>query len=382
MKLAYITPEYPHPKVKHAAGLGTSIGNLTKALVEAGHDVYVFVYGQKETTDFVEDGIHFHLIADKNYALGKWFRYRIHIQDYVQKEIIKHKIQLLEVPDWTGISAFMRFSVPLVMRFHGSDTYFCHLEERPQKKKNKFFEQFAVRGSQAYIAPTTFAGEQSKKLFEIKNKTIKTIHYGLQLEQFNNTVPEQFQEYSLLYIGTLIRKKGVFELPEIFKQVKTQYPNAKLLLIGSDSADIQTGSSSTWNLLQETFDSDLLHDVNYLGKLPYAEVQQHIRQAHVCVFPTYAETLGMVTIESMALQKPVVNSNIGWAQELMEDGKSGYLVHPSDHELFAQRIISLFADKTLCLNMGKQARTYVEQHFDMKKQVEKNVEFYKKILNS
>ncbi|AUS04120.1 glycosyltransferase family 4 protein [Pseudotamlana carrageenivorans] len=380
MKIAFLTPEYPHPKVNHAAGLGTSIGNLTKALVRHGHAVYVFVYGQKQTEDFVEEGIHFYLITDKDFAFAKWYNYRKYIQNEVQNIISQEQIQLLEVPDWTGISAFMKFSVPVVMRFHGSDTYFCHLEQRSQKLKNKWFETLAVRGAQAYIAPTNFAGELSKMLFNIKNKPIKTIHYGLQLEGFTNTHPEMYTPYSILYLGTLIRKKGVLELPEIFKKVRQEYPQATLKLIGSDASDIQTGNHSTWSLLKEGFSEEDLNDVHYLGKLPYDAIQNHIQDAQACVFPTYAETLGMVTIEAMAMQKPVVNSNIGWAKELMEDGQSGYLVHPKDHGVYAEKIKALFNSKSKCLEMGKAARAYVEDHFDMEKQVTKNVEFYKKLI--
>jgi glycosyltransferase involved in cell wall biosynthesis len=56
-----------------------------------------------------------------------------------------------------------------------------------------------------------------------------------------------------------------------------------------------------------------------------------MKQAQVCIFPSFAETLGMVTIESMALQKPVVNTSIGWAPELIIDG-SGFL-HPQNHSI-------------------------------------------------
>jgi glycosyltransferase involved in cell wall biosynthesis len=117
-----------------------------------------------------------------------------------------------------------------------------------------------------------------------------------------------------------------------------------------------------------------------LGKIPYQEVQSYIQKAHVCVFPTYAETLGMVTIESMAMQKPVVNSNIGWAQELMVDGESGFLVHPSNHDLYAKRIESLLNDPNLTLQMGEKAQQYVAATFDIEQQVLKNISFYKNVL--
>jgi glycosyltransferase involved in cell wall biosynthesis len=120
--------------------------------------------------------------------------------------------------------------------------------------------------------------------------------------------------------------------------------------------------------------------VHYLGKIPYDEVQNYLKKANVCVFPTFAETLGMVTIESMAMQKAVVNSNIGWAQELIVDKESGYLVHPSNHDLYSNRIIQLLKDNSLCLEIGKKARSRVESKFDINKLAKENIEFYKKII--
>jgi glycosyltransferase involved in cell wall biosynthesis len=183
-----------------------------------------------------------------------------------------------------------------------------------------------------------------------------------------------------LYIGTIIRKKGVFELPDILKKVTAQYPEAQLILIGADASDIQTGASSTWELVGQKMKAQNLKNTNYLGKIPYQEVQDYIKKAHVCVFPSFAETLGMVTIESMALQKPVVNTNIGWAQELMQDGKSGFLVHPENHELYAERIIILLKEETTALKMGVESKKYVEQHFDIKNIVEQNIAFYQSII--
>ena len=124
----------------------------------------------------------------------------------------------------------------------------------------------------------------------------------------------------------------------------------------------------------------LLPQVTYLGKIPYAEVQDYIKKANVCLFPTYAETLGMVTIESMAMQKPVVNSNIGWAQELMEDGKSGFLVHPTNHEEYAQKIYTILSDMDSNTKMGNEARLYVEAHFDITKKVAENINYYQHLI--
>lgn len=380
MHIAFLTPEYPHPKVKHAAGLGTSIKNLAEALCKENIKVTLFIYSQNKEDVFEENGIVFHLIQDKNYKYLKWLWYRKYIQKYVNQVINAQKIDLIEAPDWTGVTAFMSFDIPLVVRFHGSDTYFCHLEKRKQKWRNRFFETLAVRKAKAWIAPTQFAGNVSANLFGLSKSKVITIHYGLDLAQFENDQPEIFEKGLILYIGTLIRKKGVFELPEIFKHVRAEFPEAKLILIGGDSKDIQTGNVSTWKMVEQLFSIEDLKNVSYLGKIPYQEVQEYIKKANVCAFPTYAETLGMVTIESMALQKPVVNSNIGWANELMIDEESGFLVHPENHEEYARRIVQILEDENLQLKMGKLANEFISKRFDIQKIVLENIKFYKKII--
>ncbi len=381
MHIAFLTPEYPHAKLTHAAGIGTSIHNLVTTLVSEGVQVTVFVYGQKEQAIIDDNGVRIHCIKHKKYKCLGWYFHRKYIENYCNSIIKNEKIDVLEAADWTGITAFMKFKIPLVIRFHGSDTYFCYLEKRKQKWKNFFFENWAISNADAFIAPTSFAGELSKQLFNLKNKKIQTIHYGLDLARFENKIPAQFEEGLMVYVGTLIRKKGVLELPTIFNKVREQFPEAQLLLIGGDASDVHTRSSSTWELMQQQFHPADLKRVNYLGKISYEEVQQYISKANVCVFPTFAETLGMVTIEAMAMQKAVVNSNFGWAQELITDGESGYLISPKDHITFANRIVQLLQNKKQCLIIGANARQRVESQFDIKKIVQQNSAFYQQLIN-
>lgn len=380
MHIAFLTPEYPHKKISHAAGIGTSIKNLAVALVKENCKVSIIVYGQNKSLIFEDEGVVIHVLEDINYRFAKWFWYRKHIENYCNQLIKEQNITILEAADWTGITAFMKFKIPLVIRFHGSDTYFCHLEKRKQKLKNFWFEKLALQKAKAFIAPTTFAGNLSQKLFGLQNKKIQTIHNGLELGKFENSHPEEYQNGLLLYIGTIIRKKGVLELPEIFNQVHQQHPQASLILIGGDSSDIETKSQSTWQLMQNKFQDDDLHSVTYLGKIPYHEVQQYIKKAHVCVFPSFAETLGMVTIEAMAMHKPVVNTRIGWAKELIVDGESGFLVHPKNHQGYAAKITSILNDNALAKKLGDNARERVEKNFDIKKIAAENIAFYKSLI--
>jgi len=381
LHVAYIVSHYPHKAFGHDGGIGTSVYTLVEKLRKSNVKVSVFVYGQEKTFIIEEENVTIYSLDDRK---GKYFNFylnRKRIEKFIKNTIREKNIDIIEAPDWTGITAFMHFKIPLIIRFHGSDAYFCHLDERKQKLKNFWFEKLAINGAKAFIAPTQFAGELSKRLFNIKRKEIKTIHYGLDLQNFENETPENFEKDLILYAGTLIRKKGVLELPTIFKNVRADFPNAKLILIGGDAPDLKTNSKSTWELMKDLFTEDDLQNVTYLGRIPYNEIQNYIKKANVCVFPTFAETLGMVTIESMAMKKAVVNSNIGWSQELIVDQESGFLVHPSNHELYAERIKQVLSDTEFAQKIGKSARIRVEQKFDIDKLVLENIAFYKNILN-
>jgi glycosyltransferase involved in cell wall biosynthesis len=88
----------------------------------------------------------------------------------------------------------------------------------------------------------------------------------------------------------------------------------------------------------------------------------------------------MVTIESMAMEKAVVNSNFGWATELIEDGKSGFLCDPSNHVEFAAKIVELMRDDELRSTIGTNARNTVELKFDIDRIVLQNISFYQSLL--
>lgn len=380
LHIGFLTMEYPHGTIANSGGLGTSIRHLALALAEKGLKVSVIIANQDNNDVIDDNGVLLYKIKARKFKFLSWYLSRRFINNRVNEICKANEISVLEAPDWTGLTAFMRFNIPLVIRFHGSDTYFCHLEKRPQKWKNRFLEKRAMSVASAFIAPTDFAGQLTQQLFSLDPKKIRTIHYGLTLKNFSNKEPSQFDANTILYIGTLIRKKGILDLAEIFNKVVEQNPDAKLLLVGADSSDIITGSKSTYFLFKKLLSDTALDRTNYLGKVPYKDVQNFIKKAHVCVFPSYAETLGMVTIESMALKKPVVNTSIGWAQSLIDDSINGFLVYPSEHEVYANRILELLNDNQKCLEIGEAARLKVEEEFDMAIQVGKNLEFYQELL--
>lgn len=378
MHIAFITPEYPHPRIQRAAGIGTSIKNLAIALSRKHIKVTVFVYSQSEDTVLEDQRIALHLIKHKRYAVGGWILYRKHLNRYINKVVKQEHIDAIEAPDWTGITAFMKFKVPLVIRLHGSDTYFCHLEGRPQKKKNFHFEKKALTGGDHILSVSAFTAEKTAELFSTK-KTMTTIHNGVDVTMFTPDHNE-IQPKSILYFGSVIRKKGVLALAKAFNEVIIQEPKARLTYLGKDVTDAKTGKS-TIALLKSILSEEALKQVTFTAQIPYSEVAATIRNAHIVCLPSYAEAFPMTWLEAMALEKAMVTSDIGWANELMIDGKTGYIAHPDDTQKLSNAMISLLQDFELSKNMGVQARQRIMTEFTQDQIAEKNIKFYKSIIS-
>jgi starch synthase len=380
MKIAFLTPEFPHPKMVSAGGLGTSILNLSKGLVGLGHEVSILVYGQKDDTFFVENDISFYRI--KNIKLKGFSRVltQIKIEKLINSLVNESKVDIVEATDWTGITSNIKPKCPVVIRLNGSDTYFCHLDNRPVKFWNRFREKRALQNATALLSVSQYTVDLTKELFSLE-RDFTIIPNCIDINKFSKESTTKVEENIILYFGTLIRKKGLLELPLIFNEVYKKNNNAKLIVIGRDASDIISGNQSTWAMMQSLFDATALKNVNYIGSVAYDEIKAHISSASVCVFPTFAEALPVSWIEAMALKKAIVASDIGWAAEIIEDSVEGFLVHPKNHSLFADRILELLANKKLRNQFGIEARKKVVQKFSIEVVAKQSADFYQKVNN-
>jgi len=381
MKIAFLTSEYPHERIGHSGGIGTSIKHLSVELQKQGHGVTLLVYGQKKDEIFQENGIHFYAIKNIKFKGLSWWLTRKKIQRKINSLHKKNKIDIVEAPDWTGIASFIKVNCPLIIRENGSDTYFCHLDDRKVKAINRFHEKKALQQANGIISVSKFTGDLTNEIFGI-TKPFTVIPNAVNIEDFKpSQVINKSKEKTILYFGTLIRKKGLLELPLIFNIIHEKHPNVTLVLVGKDSPDIKTQSQSTWDLMQPLFSESAIKKVNYLGPVPYTKMREQIEKATLCVFPTFAEALPVSWLEAMALEKPVVASNIGWASEIIEDGKDGFLEHPKQHQEYSEKVLKLLTNEVLVQKMSKAARVKILNNFTSEIVAEKSVMFYKKYIN-
>lgn len=377
MKIGFLTIEYPHPRIGNSGGIGTAIYTLVRGLQQLGHEITIIVYGQPNDGAFVEDGIQFYTVENCAVKGLSMYLTQKKIARLVNTLYNQKQLDVLEVPDWQGVTAFVKTDCPLIMRLHGSDTYFCHIEKRALKWRNRLFEKRAYHRATGIISVSDYTAKMSNEVFGIQRKYF-VVPNGVNLENFAPSLAPDSQ--TLLYFGTLIRKKGLLELPHIFNLIHEKNPAAELVLVGKDAADIITGNSSVWKMMQPLFTPSALRQVRYIGPVPYDEMRQWIAKATVCMFPTFAEALPVSWLEAMAVQKPLVASNIGWAPEIIDHGINGFLVHPTDHQVYADYVLELLANPEKAAAMAQAAREKIDAQFRVEKVAAQLVATYQEII--
>lgn len=381
MHIGYLTSEYPHKEFSPAGGIGTFIKDMALKFTEKGHSVTVFLCLADKDEIWTDGVIKIVQIARvTNSLLPEFISSRIKINKIVKSHIQSDKIELIEAPDWEGLQAFCKFKIPLITRIHGSVTYFSNLAHRPYPKVIKFIEKRGFKKSNYIVSVSNYAAKKTRKLFKLSSKEIKVIYLGTDLEKFNSLDNNNLQNPPLLlYFGTLVRKKGVLDLPFIFNEVHKLHPEYELLILGKDTTDT-IENKSVWSIMQERFTKSAISKVTYLGPVTIDVVKNHLVAATACVFTSYAETFGLVTTESMAMAKPVIIYDFPWVREIIDHNEDGILIEPGNFLKGAQVISDILNDRAIMNSMGAKARQKVEDKFDLTQKFEENLSYYTKII--
>ncbi|OYQ44248.1 glycosyltransferase family 4 protein [Flavobacterium aurantiibacter] len=370
LHICFVSPEFPDQRLLPAAGIGFSILNLAKALIEQDHKVTVVVYRQQKSTEFTENDIRIIALSATNNPFYSRFYWRV---DLARRVEMLHKIEsfdVIEVPDYEGSAAFFKLHLPIIVKLHGSLSYFDFLLKRKPKFTYYFFEKRALQRAKFVTSVSHFAAKITKEVFNLdfNHKVV-----------FNAVAIDGYQQsesaLAILYFGSLIEKKGFLELPAIFERIAQEHPHVEFWFAGKDfiTGSGKSTKASFFELLQPKFH----HRIKDFGMLPAPELKQLLAQASVCIFPSFAEALPMAWLEAMAAGKAIAASNIGWAEELLTHRENALLCHPTDHDTFAKHILDLLESPELRKSYGSKVQQLVHEKFTLEKIAKLHIDLYK-----
>jgi glycosyltransferase involved in cell wall biosynthesis len=374
MHIGFLTTEYPPLP---SGGIGTSIQNLARELTARGHKVTVVGWGHGAAFDDL--GVQVRFLKRTFLPKTEWLRGRLALQTELRRLVLEEGLQIVEAADWCGLSAGVRPGCPLALRCHGTAVYFGHLLNERVRPSVRFAERIAFAGAADVAAVSQFTADLTTRLFRLSG-TVTVIPNGIDPARFASAGAAEIEPGMILYLGTLVRKKGVLDLCKAFSRVVEQFPAARLHFVGRDSVDRLTGAPSVWSLCQELLSTRARERVQYLGPVAYHEVANYVKRAALCVFPSYAEAMPLSWLEVMACGKPVVAYDIGWAREVVEHDSTGLLVERGDIDRLTEGMLRLLRNPCSAERFGERGRSQVQARFTVRAMAEASLNWYERVL--
>ncbi|GGK09140.1 glycosyl transferase family 1 [Lentibacillus kapialis] len=208
---------------------------------------------------------------------------------------------------------------------------------------------------------------------DIYNKFNSKIMTVEELENIKNDLGISQEDIVFAFIGRFVREKGIYELVEAFSKVNKMNKNVKLLLIGDllDSERDQdiNHSIAEWKTNSNIIFTGIRSDINYL-----------LAVSDVFVLPSHREGLPRSIIEAMAMEKPVIATNIRGCREEVEHGETGYLTEKENIDELYTRMVEYINNPDSMIEMGKNARDIVEEQYDEEKVLNKQLNLFNSLI--
>lgn len=198
--------------------------------------------------------------------------------------------------------------------------------------------------------------------YSIKVKQVEVLGgIGLNLQEYpHQPIVNIEKPLTFLFIGRLLKEKGIHEFILATKIVKARYPKTQFTVLGA------IDSSNLGALRQKELDQLISSKiVNYPGHVE--NVRDWIANAGVFVLPSYREGLPRSTQEAMAIGRAVITTDVPGCRETVVDGINGFLVEKWNPQALAEKMIYLIEHPEQIAIMGYESYKIAQEKFDADK---------------
>jgi glycosyltransferase involved in cell wall biosynthesis len=398
MTVLYICNEYPPGKI---GGIGSMTKTLARAMVSAGHKVLVaglYLPGYGEA-DFESDHgikiwrkrlkIDIGLIKN-NYSLSdSIFLRSLSASGILQKDmansirkfnrfieelILEFNVDIIEWPDFNDWFPYINIplrwpelSVPLIIKFHGTQSYISQQTEELVNKKVYPLEKQHIDRATALVSVSRNTAENYIKLYNL-SKHVHILYNSIELPgliyRSNQT------ETKIVFAGALIKLKGIYSLLKAWNIVHKKHPDATLEIFGKGKINTVIKEAMT----------KTGHSIHYKGFVSKEELHNAMSTAAAAIFPSYTECFALAPLEAMAAGCPVIYTERASGPELIKHGINGLLIDPDDTEQMAEAMSSLIQSESLRIKFSTNGRRTIEEHFNIDQSVHDHIQFYKQVI--
>jgi len=378
--------EYP-PRV--IGGLSRVVWALSRELAEADCDVHVVTADHPGTAEHELDGkAHVHRVktqTDTTPDFLTWVnRLNVGMLQYAIQLHMEKPFDVVHAHDWMVTDAAWvlksGLGIPVVSTIHATEQgRMGGLHTDLQRYVNQLewrltFESWRI------IVNSRHMREELKGLFNVPEDKIDIIPNGTDPEHFDfpfdprplrNSFAYEHQKI-VLYVGRLVNEKGVQVLLDSVPMVLQHFPGTQFLIVG-------TGYFMD-DLKQKAAALNIHHNVKFLGYVGDDELLQLYKIADVVTIPSLYEPFGIVALEGMAANVPVVASDVGGLRDFVKHMETGVTTYTGNAQSLAWGLLLVLRDQEVADRLAKNAFAKVQSVYNWKSISAKTRDVYLQVI--
>ena len=343
-------------------GIGYYTYNLSKKLLEKGHEVVVITRGSfKKTQTEIFNNIE---IIRAPYVPIYPFYLKIH-GIFVNKVLksLESKIDLVHIH--TPLSPSIKTSLPIITTVHTPmltdyrqveiTSIFSLLSKISARFISYPLEKKLIQSSDV-ITTVTKSVAQELREFYFDSKSINVVENGVDEKIFypKKERSEKNIKYAM-FVGRIDREKGLFDLVECGRYICKERPELYFIIAGK-GRDLN-------KLIKKIKNAGLQDRFIFLGQVNKDNLVKLYQNATLFILPSYHEGLPSVVLEAMSCSLPVIVTDVRGNRDLITQGENGIIIPPKEPKKIAEAINMLLGDKKLRQYLGENARNTIIKNY-------------------
>lgn len=365
-----------YPSVGGSGVIATELGKL---LAERGHEVHFITSNVPFRLDRVYPNLYYHEVEVNQYSVFKYPPYDLSLASKMAEIAKRQKLDLLHVHYAVphAICAYLAKQMvgehlKIVTTLHGTDITVLGYDPSLSE-----VIRFGIEQSDMVTAVSEDLVNQTKKLLKVE-KDIETVYNFIDEREYyrkpSNTLRQQYHieddEKVIVHVSNFRPVKRIQDVIHSFELIQKEV-KSKLLLIG-DGPEL-------------TIACRLVKELGLEGKVLFLGSQKHVAEilsiSDLFLLLSEKESFGLVALEAMACEVPVIGTNVGGIPEVIVDNETGFIVELGNIEMVAEKAILLLQDDEKHSMMSEMAANRVRDYFSSKQIVEHYEKIYEKTLS-
>ncbi len=271
---------------------------------------------------------------------------------------------------WVAGLLRQRWNVPHVAMFHTLGA----LKNRARPEENESIQRIEtehkiIASADVLVVSSDDEKSQMVSLYGAKPDSIRVVPCGVDLDRFRPLDRLEAKRNlglkgspALLFVGRIEPLKGVDLLLDVVAELREQFANLHLLVLGGEASPSPGRASRNGELRRlenQVQRLGVAENVSFVGAIDQEKLPLYYNAADICVVPSHYESFSLVAAEALACGTPVVASKVGGLQSLVVDHHNGLLVPWRSPQAFATEISLLLRNEELRNHLALAARESV-----------------------